>query len=390
MDVSELSVYVHVPLCPARCNYCDFYSETVTPARRGPLSDALLDAILAESAAWFDSERVSTVYIGGGSPTYIGPERLQRLLDGLAHRLVTSATLEWSVECHPAELTPEIVCVLEESEANRLSIGVQSFEAETLELIGRRDAAASDPERISAALSGWSGELSVDLIGERPGQSAAGFRHDLETAIALGARHVSVYPLSWPDGDSDPRERLGYPEFDAWAVAEEVLGDAGLARYEVSNFARPGFECRHSLAYWRMAPYVGIGPGAVGTLPVPAENRRPEAWTVRTTGLEPAAAFINADKRPAVTRELQTKSEALFEKLMMGLRLSEGISLDAIGEEFGDGARSSILTAIRPYREDGLLEDTREAVAGDRRIRCLPDGRLRLDEILRGFMDIIE
>lgn len=402
MAVSDLSVYVHLPVCPSRCDYCDFYSETVTPGERETAVTLLVDRILSDTEAWMEAGylkglgdlRISTVYLGGGSPTYSGAPALRRLIDGLALRLPTLPDAEWSVESHPLELTEEIVEALSASSATRLSLGVQSFDAETLRLIGRRDTGASDPHRLGRTLRGWSGTLSVDLIGERPEQTVAGLRDDLKIALDLGARHLSVYPLcwplSWPPSGPDPREELGYPDFDAWEVAEKVLGDSGFVRYEVSNFARPGFECRHSIAYWRMAPHIGIGPGAVGTLPCSSERRTEEAWTFRTTGIQPIAAFLGATETPAIRLETQSKREALFERLMMGLRLSEGLSLGAIGREFGEDALAGILTTVRPSLHEGLLEEIDGSGGNDRRLRCLPEGRLRLDEILRALITIME
>lgn len=402
MAGSDLSVYVHLPLCPSRCHYCDFYSETVACQELKSTGARLVDRILADTEAWLESPyldhpggyRVTTVYLGGGSPTYFGAETLGGLLTGLERRLPTVPETEWSVESHPVDLTPEVVEVLEGSEVNRLSLGVQSFEPETLRLIGRRDPEASEPDALGRTLRGWSGTISVDLIGERPGQSAAGLRRDITAAVSLGARHVSVYPLSWPDespgGKPDPRERLGYPEFDAWEVAEKTLGDAGFLRYEVSNFARSGFECRHSLAYWRMAPYVGIGPGAVGTLPYPAESRGEERWTLRASGIQPVAAYLRATETPAITLETQSKKKALFERLMMGLRLTEGLSLEAIGREFGKDALGRVATSIRPYLDEGLLEEVALFGGSDHRLRCLPAGRLRLDEVLRGIINLMD
>ncbi len=403
MAGSDLSVYVHLPLCPARCDYCDFYSETVASTELKATGARLVDRILADTEGWLESPyldhpggyRIDTVYLGGGSPTYLGAETLGRLLTGLGRRLPTVPGVEWSVESHPADLTPEVIEVLEGSEVKRLSLGVQSFDAKTLRLIGRRDPEASDPKALGRTLRGWSGTISVDLIGERPGQSAAGLRRDLETALSLGARHVSVYPLSWPGGKPDPRERLGYPQFDAWEVAEKTLADAGFLRYEISNYARPGFECRHSLAYWRMAPYVGIGPGAVGTLPYPEATRNEERWTLRASGIQPIAAFLRATETPAISLETQTKGEALFERLMMGLRVTEGLSLKAIGREFGEDAAGRVVACVRPYLDDGVLEEVKlsevELSGGtDHRLRCFPGGRLRLDEVLRGVINLMD
>jgi oxygen-independent coproporphyrinogen III oxidase len=399
---SDLSVYLHLPVCPSRCDYCDFYSERLTPEERDATGAALVDRILADTEAWLESPylehlggvQVKTVYLGGGSPTYLRAETLGRLLSGLERRLPCVPGAEWSVESHPADLTPEIVEMLEGSAVNRLSLGVQSFDGETLSLIGRRDPEASDPAVLGRVLRCWSGTISVDLIGERPGQSAGGLREDLETAVGLGARHLSVYPLSWPPSSPssgpDPRERLGYPDFDAWEVTERTLGDAGFLRYEVSNFAQPGFECRHSIAYWRMAPYLGIGPGAVGTLPYPPETRGDERWTLRTTGLQPIAAFLGATVAPAVHLETQTKKEALFERHMMGLRLAEGLSLGEIGREFGEDAVERVLAVAGPSLDRGLLELLVDSAGSDRRLRCLPEGRLRLDEVLRELINIIE
>jgi oxygen-independent coproporphyrinogen-3 oxidase len=351
---------------------------------------------LSEARAWLEGPpledidlrgaKVATVYIGGGSPTFLGPQELERLLVGLRHTLPTTPDVEWTLESHPQELSPEIVQVAKGAGVSRLSIGVQSFDAQGLEVIGRRHPAAGSFAELKRLVSGWHGGLSVDFIGERPGQTAGGLAEDLRLSLQLGADHVSVYPLSWPSEPrrcADPRDRLGYPDFDAWEIAEGILPAEGFRRYEVSNFAKPGSECRHSLAYWRLQPYLGIGPGAVGTLPLPDRSRRSHRWTIRCAGITPLSAYLASPERPAVAVERQSKRVAFFERIMMGLRLSDGLELVPLRAEFGDELPALLEEATAEHRGSHLE-------ANEERLWCTPAGRRNLDAILRDLTEIMD
>ena len=396
MALSDLSVYVHLPICPSRCDYCDFYSETVTPDAAPRLQSGLVDRLLAEATAWFQGPapegldlgdaRVATIYIGGGSPTFLGADQLERLLSGLRRRLPIGPEVEWTLESHPQELSPEILHLAHSAGVNRLSLGIQSFHAEGLRLIGRRHPGSVSLKDLTFLLAGRQSSLSVDVIGEMPGQTPERLAGDLESALELGAEHVSVYPLSWP-GDSprgpDPRGRLGYPDFDAWEVAEGVLLPEGFHRYEVSSFARPGAECRHSLAYWRLDPYLGIGPGGVGTIPLEAHQRRSDRWTLRTTGISPISAYLAAPNLPAVSVEAQSKRVAFFERLMMGFRLTEGLDPGGLREEFGEELVELLQDSLSDYVDSHIDAD-------DRRLRCTSVGRRNLDAMLRDLTKIMD
>ncbi len=393
-----MSLYVHIPVCPQRCDYCDFYSETGTPP---PTVRRLIETICDEIETWFKAlgtTEVATVYIGGGSPTSIGAEPLALLLQGIERILPpTGSVREWTVESHPGDLEDDILSVLLSSEVSRLSLGVQSFHEGLRRLIGRRGAPAALQTGLDAVRQRWSRALSIDLIGEIPSERAEEFGEDLARAVATGADHISIYPLGWPGTAErrwntperpDPRTLADEAQFDCWRMAEAFLEGEGYLRYEVSSFARKGRECRHSLVYWHMHPYLGVGPGAVGTLPFVASRRTEESWSMRTEVPASVAGYLGMDPSLAIRSrgEGVSKGEALFERLMMGLRLLEGVSINAVALEFGKGAAGRILELIREPMGRGHIE--RFETGRDDRIRYTPSGINYLDTTLRDLLEI--
>lgn len=352
-------LYVHVPLCRARCAYCDFFSLTPGDLRITP--DALVDGLVNQARAW--AERglapggIDTLYVGGGTPTMLG-DSLATLVSTLAVWAETELDAEITVEANPDSLTPELAELLAMAGVTRVSLGVQSFDDAELAMLGRLHTA---DEAIDAAscVTGAGLELSVDLMCGLPGQSRASFERSLRQAIATGTGHVSVYPIAVEDGTplagAIARGAITAPDNDVAADmlldAEQVLGAAGLVRYETSNFARLDRVSRHNLAYWTGAEYLGVGPGAAGMLHadtaratgivVPVEAARVRYHVVRdlTYGL----AFM-----PRVEIETLDAREADREDAMLGLRLVTGID-DALV------ARAGIGPVMESLAADGLV-----------------------------------
>ncbi len=365
-------LYLHVPFCPTICPYCDFHV-----VRRGPgLVERYLERLAAEAAALYARrpEPLATLYLGGGTPSYLRDRELARLFAALPWPLAPGS--EVTLEANPGTLSPARLAQLRALGVNRLSLGVQSFQDPVLARLGRAHKARGALRTVEEALHAGL-RVSVDLILGLPGQDV---KADLETAAALGAGHVSAYTLQIEPGtpfalaglEPDPDR-----EAAAFATARAVLGRAGLARYEVSNFARPGEEARHNLAYWRLAEWGGLGPAASAHFYTPAG---PGVTERRTNPPLPRWA---AGEPPV--RETIGPLEHVKEGLMMGLRLREGVDLTALEHQSGLAhLERALAPAAERLEAAGLLERAQE------RLRPSETGLDRLHAALLPLWEALE
>jgi putative oxygen-independent coproporphyrinogen III oxidase len=368
-----VSLYVHVPFCVSKCAYCDFYSRVGDEALHG----RFVDAALFEIGHWshFDLlDDVPSLYVGGGTPTVIGAQ-LVRLMAGLRATVGLRPDAEVTVESNPETTHPALVGELVAAGANRFSLGVQSFDDAVLSTLGRcHDAARA--ESAAAVLHAAGVPFSVDLICGVPGQTLDSWARTLETATSCGARHVSVYPLSVESGTPMAARlsagALPAPDPDLAAdmmlAAEAALTAAGMPRYEVASYARPGSESRHNTVYWTGGAYLGVGPAASSMLPFPDYVRvaSAEGWAARGEGAAPAPArarFTHAGdldgymRRPlAEPTELECldAAEAAREDVMLGMRLTKGVTADRV-----DGA--GLTAVMASLAAQGLVERLRDA-----------------------------
>jgi oxygen-independent coproporphyrinogen-3 oxidase len=256
-----MNLYVHVPFCGSKCRYCAFHSETGVDADFLRAFVRLLPREIALRGA--ADARPETVYLGGGTPSILGPDGLRALLAALPS---PAPGAEVSVEVNPGDVTPALAAALRAAGATRVSVGAQSFSDRALAWLGRRHDAARVHAAFAALRAAGIPSLSLDLIAALPGAPPGEFAASLREAVALGPDHVSVYPLSVEPGTPLARAGVAPPSDDAAlaavAEAESALAAAGYARYELSNYARPGSECRHNLAVWRGEDYLGAGPAA--------------------------------------------------------------------------------------------------------------------------------
>ncbi len=341
MAAPELSLYVHVPFCLGKCSYCDFYSVTALDA-----SPRVVSRMLEQGAAALErlgGPRLSTVYIGGGTPSVLRAEDLRRLLGGLVSWGSGSAA-ELSVEANPETVDARFLEDCASAGVTRLSLGVQTLDAGLLALLRRR----ATPEQTLSALelirSRWRGALSVDLLAGIPGQTWLRLSADLDAVLAFAPQHVSLYSLTREEGTSydrmilrgELREMPAAEQDSLWLRGARLLRGRGYAHYEISNFALAGSECLHNLHYWSMDPYLGIGPAAVSTLPGGATGvvRLSEPRSVRgwLAGAGPHVEEVAA-------------RDFLFENLMMGLRPARGIAKATIRSRFGGEALRWLLEA---------------------------------------------
>jgi len=334
----QLGLYVHIPFCTSRCRYCNFYFETGWSPR---ILERTLQGVL-EEARWYRDQgflldhSIKTLYLGGGTPSVVPPELMNRFLGelfALLGKTLAPTLSEFCVECNPESLSPEFLRVLAHHGVDRISLGIQSFQTDLLHLLGRRATKDITLRSLDTLRTYWPKELNTDFITGIPGQTLDQIEEDLSLVFKWNPDHVSLYSLMVED--KTPFQQLveipvlqggveslphGLYE-DLWFYGRDLLEAQGFIHYEVSNFAKPGMESAHNLGYWQLKPYLGLGPGAYSTL-----------WTsqgpVRT--INPAIFGYSPPSKPwnsfTRTQEQPTPREWLSELLLTGVRTDRGLS----------------------------------------------------------------
>lgn len=259
-----LGLYLHIPFCVSKCGYCDFYSVTDRGLMRGYVS-ALLGHI-REYGRTCSGYTVDTVYIGGGTPTCLGPKYLGRILQEVRSKFPLADDAEITVECNPESTDKKVLDMMKKQGVNRLSFGVQSAHDEELKKIGRIHTFQQAKDAVDLARAKGFANISLDLMYGLPGQTQEMFLDSVEQCLALGPRHLSCYGLKLEPATRMGRENPALPDDDAQADTYlamcELLRKNGFEHYEISNFAKPGFRSRHNMKYWDLSEYLGLGPGA--------------------------------------------------------------------------------------------------------------------------------
>jgi len=318
----SIGLYVHVPFCVSRCTYCDFDSEVVSPERVRLYLDALAQEV---DRSPFKGAAPETVYVGGGTPTSLAEGELAGLFAILARGFDLSRAEEFTVEANPGTVHEDRLELLRKVGANRISLGVQSFEDKRLRLLGRAHGSREAGEAFTAARAAGFANVSLDLIFAVPGQKLGDVASDVARAVGLGPEHVSLYGLTYEAGTSmkrmlDAGEVTRINEESERAMYLTVidrLERSGYAQYEISNFARPGFESRHNLACWRGDEYLGLGPSAASF--TGGERRK------NVRGLTEYARRIAGGAGPVEERERLTPERAARERACLALRTRRGI-----------------------------------------------------------------
>jgi oxygen-independent coproporphyrinogen-3 oxidase len=375
-------VYVHVPFCAARCGYCDF--NTYTPAELGTASGASaegwLDAVRRElelAAATVGERPVDTVFVGGGTPSLLGAPRLAAVLDALRATFGLAPEAEVTTEANPESTSPQFFAGLAAAGFTRVSLGMQSAAPHVLAVLDRRHTPGRALAAAAEARAAGFAHVNLDLIYATPGETDDDLRASLEAALSAGVDHVSAYALIVEDGTALARKvsrgELPAPDDDVAAaryeILDDVLGSAGFAWYEVSNWARtPDAACRHNLGYWLDGDWWGLGPGAHSHL----DGVR--WWNVK----HPAryAARLAAGESPHAGREVLTEAERHTERVMLRLRLASGLPLDLLN--------AAGRAAAERAAADGLLAP--DALAAGRRAVLTRRGRLLADGVVRELL----
>jgi putative oxygen-independent coproporphyrinogen III oxidase len=362
-----MHLYIHIPYCAAKCPYCDFNSI----AGREDEHAAYVDALLIEIHR-LPRGPYATVFIGGGTPTMLGTRLLERLLAGMRRHILLADGYEWTCEANPGSSDAERFAVLAAHGVNRISLGVQSTHQHHLRFLGRVHSATEAEHAIAAACAAVP-RVSADLMFGLPGQSIAEVETDLQLYRRHGLGHASVYHLAFEPGTEFHARRTrgemadidGETSHALIDLVGERLADLGLPAYETSNFARPGQECRHNLAYWRLDDYQAAGAGAVSTL----------AGLRATRDKHPAAyiAAINGGGDAHWRSEIISPLDRIREAWMLGLRLSEGVDLDRLAGLGDDPARWQSLAT--PLADLGLIR------LDHHRLALTPRSRHAQDEV---------
>ncbi|HEY2731434.1 MAG TPA: radical SAM family heme chaperone HemW [Polyangia bacterium] len=373
-----LGVYVHFPFCGVRCPYCDFAVDTRADIPHDGYADAIIGE-LAERRAWFEGAGpLASIYFGGGTPGLWRPDALGRVLDAVqtAFGAAPADALEITVEANPGEVDEARLRALRGAGVSRLSLGAQAFDDRLLRALGRNHDAAAIPVAVRAARVAGFEALSLDLMFGLPGQSRDDWRRALDAAVALAPEHVSAYALTVERGTTfGARDRAGTlarPEDELVAVMFEdagaVLAAAGLPRYEVSSYARPGHRARHNGLYWSGAPYLGLGASAASFRPLADGG----GWRFSN----PRATDTYLAASPPRPRHVERRAAAELENeaVWLGLRTTDGLDRVAHRGRYGrdplDGR-----TAARGCLEAGWL------AVDDASVRLTPAGFLVADEI---------
>ena len=371
-------IYVHIPYCKRKCVYCDFYS---TPAM-GDVEEyvgCVVRECAARREAVLGNERVSTLYVGGGTPSLLSTGQMHRLLDGLRSCADLSGVEELTVEVNPDDVTSELMDCFASEGVNRVSMGVQSFVDSELEFMGRRHNAAEAIEAIGTMRRAGIANVSIDLIYGVPGQTMESWRHSVEQAIATGAQHISAYSLSYEPGtrlwvmrqQGKVRETDDEECVAMYGHLASALKAAGYEHYEISNFAKPGFRSRHNSAYWDFTPYLGLGAAA--------HSYDGASRSYNPSSIRQYVAAVNECGTAAASEQLQLW-ERYDEEVMLRLRTADGLDARLLECKYVAEAARQFRRQAQRHIAQGLLRCRDGAY-------CLTDdGVMMADAVIRDLM----
>ena len=378
-----LGVYVHWPFCKSKCPYCDFNSHVREGVEQARWRDALLKE-LEHAAREAPGRRVETIFFGGGTPSLMATETVGAVIARVKSLWDSAPDLEITLEANPTSVEAGQFAALAAAGVNRVSLGVQALNAQSLKFLGREHSTDEALDALDTARRHFA-RYSFDLIYARPGQTPEAWASELERALALAGEHLSLYQLTIERGTrffaNHARGAFVLPDEEAAAAMFEAtqarLAAAGLPAYEISNHARPGAACRHNLIYWRYQDYVGIGPGAHGRF-AEGETQGPrKRATRRASGPEAWLDAVERTGHGTAESSVVTGRDLVEEALMMGLRLADGIDRATFASVTGADPVAALGEAkLAPLIAAGFLE-----IRPDR-LRATAAGRQRLNALL--------
>ena len=374
MQAKPSSAYVHIPFCTQICYYCDFSKVFI---KNQPV-DAYLEHLIQETRS-YEIGKLRTLYIGGGTPTALSAQQLAYLLTELPKVMDLSEVEEFTIEANPGDLDPDKISVLKDSQVNRVSLGVQTFDNKMLKKIGRSHQEQDIYDNIRHLKQVGFDNISIDLIYALPGQTMDQVKENVAKAIELDIPHMSLYSLILENHtvfmNRMRRGKLPLPkeelEAEMFEYIIEELEKAGFEHYEISNFSKPGFESRHNLVYWDNAEYYGLGAGASGYVD-----------GIRYKNHGPIRHYLEAVEagKARITEEHLTLEEKMEEELFLGLRKKTGVSKARFEEKFGVSFDQRYGQVVASLTEQGLL------VPDDKQVRMTKRGLFLGDTVAEKFI----
>jgi putative oxygen-independent coproporphyrinogen III oxidase len=370
-------IYIHVPFCSQACRYCDFYF-TVSLKYRDAYVEALLRE-LADRAGELTGSDVSTVYLGGGTPSVLTGEQLEEIMLRVREMFHIDPAAEVTIEANPDDLDDARLALLQAAGFNRLSIGVQSFHAHHLELMRRSHNAAQASDAILRAAGHGFDNINMDLIYGLPGLTSAEWEQNVLTTMDLPVQHISAYHLTYEPGTVfDHWRKKGrireLPEGASimqYKMLREITGSHGFEHYEISNFALPGYRSAHNSSYWSGTPYAGFGPSAH------SYNGTDRRWNIASLQRYIESSLSGGT---AFEKETLTTRDRFHDYLITVLRTMEGANLVLVREQFGDRVTDQLLQRAELFTGTSELK-----MEGDR-LKMTPEGWLRSDMVIQALM----
>ncbi|MBS1561466.1 MAG: radical SAM family heme chaperone HemW [Bacteroidetes bacterium] len=366
-------IYLHIPFCEKKCSYCDFYSIESTPLMETFVTTLIKEIHLRHSSLVTRHSslvtrhsslvtRHSSLFLGGGTPSLLLPSQLERILTAIRSHWEFEDGAEWTMECNPGTVTLEKLRAYRELGINRLSFGVQSFNASELAFLERIHTAEEAEQAMELARAAGFTNVNMDLMFALPPQTMESLDNNITRMLALEPDHISAYSLIYEHGTplyAQLQKGLVTPheeELDAemYAHVMQRLTSAGYVQYEVSNFAKPGMQCKHNLLYWHAQQYVAMGPSAHGYV----DDVR--YWNIRS--LAAWTQHVNDGLLPEANRETLGRTERMFERAFLGLR-ADGIDVVDYAAEFGVNVIEALGNDARIWLEEGLITIVHDRLA---------------------------
>lgn len=347
----ELELYIHIPFCVRKCAYCDFLSGPADYEAQRSYKEALIREI--ENVESFADSEVSSIFIGGGTPSVFSEQWMAEVLEKVYTHFTVRQDAEISIEANPGTVNLKKLAVYRQAGINRISFGCQSADNRELKMLGRIHTWEEFLESFSMAREAGFSNINVDLMSGLPGQSLQSWEESLHKTAQLKPEHISAYSLIVEEGTPFASQKLELPEEEEerkmYERTREILEDWGYHQYEISNYARPGRECRHNLGYWQRKEYLGLGLGSASLV-----------GETRFSNIRSMENYLNYSGNVAKIREereILTVQEQMEEFMFLGLRMTEGISVTEFREVFGVSLEQIYGKVLEKYKKLELLEE---------------------------------
>ncbi len=393
-----ISLYIHVPFCHTKCPYCDFNTFQGIDDLKGPY----VDAMVRELEMWgrlLDHPGITTIFFGGGTPSYMAVDQMEAVLKAVAQRFDVGPDAEITIESNPGDITPFFLDKMLSLGVNRISIGVQAFDDGFLKMLGRRHNSSQAKEAYLLARKAGFSNINLDLMYGLPQQTLDQWKDSVASSLELGPDHLSLYCLTLEEGTPLKRwvdqGHLPVPDpdlsADMYSYTRSTMEAAGYVHYEISNWAVPGHQCSHNLTYWENRPYLGVGPGGHSSLEghrfwgVSSPRlyiERSQRWPSMTGKVDGTMDWKQlADTGPLADYETIGAKLEMAETMLLGLRLLEGLDADRFRLRFGQSPWDVYPDQVRDLTEAGLLEQCAD------RLRLTSSGLFLSNQVFMQFLD---